>query len=149
MTPAYDLQFDEGAPIDATKLQQLVTYLNEVNSKALKVPDLNTLANQVVAQTMVAGRTDIINLPFQGQAKEIDITFQIPLTSNPACIIVTPESSSVDLDLIHYIKDGSATNTGFTLRVNRVAGTNEAGKIQAGAEARNIRFNYFALAKLV
>lgn len=140
-----NLAFDDGAPIDAGKLQQLVTFINEVNTNALMMPDITDISKKVVASTMSVGQSDLKSIEFSGQATAIDITFSPPLVSLPLCVIVTLESTSKDLDLVHYVD--KITTAGCTVWVNRVAGTNEVGVIQSGAATRSVRVHYLAIAR--
>ena len=146
MTVEYSLQFNEGEPVDATKLQKLVTFINEVNAKALKVPDAAGVANDVVASVMTTGVSE--NIPIAtttGEAQEISVKFNKPLSNTPYSVIVTLECASRDMDLVHYLK--SYDRNGFTLMVNRVAGVEKDNKVYTGAKTFNVKAHYFAVAQ--
>ena len=148
MTNALNLTFDEGAPLDATKLQQLVTYLNEVNTNALRVPDVSGLTNKAIAQRMVAGKASLGNLTIANVPVAYDITFDYPLTGDPASIQVTLETSTNDADLVYHIASGSSKSTGFKLYISRVAGLTTKGAVAAGAKSFGaVAVHYFAIAK--
>ena len=143
-----NLTFDEGAPIDATKLQQLVTYLNEVNTNALRVPDVSGLTNKAIAQRMVAGRVLLGNLTIANVPVPYDITSESPLTADPASIQITLETSTNDADLVYHIASGSIKSTGFKIYLSRVAGLTTKGAVAAGNKSFGaVAIHYFAIAK--
>jgi hypothetical protein len=146
MTQEYSLQFNEGEPIDATKLQKLVTFINEVNAKALKLPSGADIAGDVVASVMTTGVSKSFPITFSGKAVPIDVSFDKPLSNDPYSVIVTLQCGSEDMDLVHYIQ--SANRQGFKLMVNRVAGVNKAdGAAYTTSRSFNVQVHYFAVAK--
>ncbi len=146
MTQEYSLQFNEGEPIDATKLQKLVTFINEVNAKALKLPSGADIAGDVVASVMTTGVSKSYTIAFSGKAQPLNITFDKPLSNDPYSVIVTLECSSEDMDLVHYVQ--SADRQGFKLMVNRVAGVNTAGgAAYTTSKSFTVKVHYFAVAK--
>jgi len=102
MTQEYSLQFNEGEPIDATKLQKLVTFINEVNAKALKLPSGADIAGDVVASVMTTGVSKSYTIAFSGKAQPLNITFDKPLSNDPYSVIVTLECSSEDMVLTSH-----------------------------------------------
>jgi hypothetical protein len=146
MTQEYSLQFNEGEPIDATKLQKLVTFINEVNAKALKLPSGADIAGDVVASVMTTGVSKLYDIGFSGKAQKITVPFDKPLSNDPYSVIVTLESTSEDMDLVHYVQ--SADRQGFVLMVNRVAGVNVAsGAAYTATRTFKVKVHYFAVAK--
>jgi hypothetical protein len=93
MTVEYTLQFNDGEPIDAKKLQDLVTFINEVNAKALKLPSGADIAGDVVASVMTTGVSPATKIKFAGKAQEVSVTFDRPLANDPYSVIVTLESA--------------------------------------------------------
>lgn len=146
MTVEYSLQFNEGEPLDATKLQKLVEFINEVNAKALKVPSGSDIAGDVVAAVMTTGVSE--NIPIAastGTAQEVSVKFNKPLSNTPYSVIVTLECPSNDMDLVHYVK--SYDRNGFTLMVNRIAGVDKDNKVYTASRTFNVKAHYFAIAQ--
>ena len=146
--PQLDLTFDQGAPLDATKLQQLVTYLNEIDAKSLKLPDITGAANQALSQRLVADVYTYGTVTYTGSPISIPISFKAPLVSAPASVTATIETTSSDVDLVYYIKDIS--NLGFTIVLNRVTGTstNKTSTVSSSTYS-NVKIHYFAIASSV
>lgn len=145
MSEEFNLTFNEGDPVDAKKLQKLLEFINTVNATAMKLPTVSDIADNVVSSVMTMGKTEeYITLEFSGKEVQKRIDFQRALTSPPYSVIVTLESPSTDLDIVHYIKN--TDQNGFTIAFNRVAGTNEIGVIQGTAQTRSVRVHYFAIA---
>lgn len=145
MTVEYRLQFNDGEPIDAKKLQELVNYVHKVNAQSLKLPSGADIAGDVVASVMTTGVSPATRIKFAGKAQEVSVTFDRPLANDPYSVIVTLESASDDMDLVHYIK--SADRQGFRLMVNRVAGINKEGAAYTASKEFTVKVHYFAVAK--
>lgn len=146
MPTPINLTFDPGAPIDSTKLNQLVTYLNQINAETLTLPSqYSNLANTAISQRMASGIVSIGSLNITDKEITKAITFKNPLTTTPAAIICTVETSYSDADLIGYLKPGY-TNTGFTFAFNRVAGTEKASVSTSARTFTGVKLHYFAIA---
>jgi|LauGreDrversion4_2_1035121.scaffolds.fasta_scaffold166679_4 hypothetical protein len=144
-----NLTFDQGAPIDAGKLMQLVEYLNEIDANTFKLSsDVGSLANQNAAVRMISGTHTVGKVSFSGSAIQQDITFagNKTLTTDPSAILVTLETTTKDADMVHYIK--SPTATGFSVMLNRVAGISGKTTTAATTVFENVKVHYLALAKL-
>jgi hypothetical protein len=85
----FKLTFDDNAPIDANQLRSLVTYLNEVNTKALQVPDTVGLVNTTLAAKMTAGKQvcNVGTLALKSQ-KDFSIVFNpsLPIAKVPLAV---------------------------------------------------------------
>ena len=148
MPTPINLTFDPGAPLDATKLNQLVTYLNQINAETLTLPSqYSNLANTAIAQRMTAGVGSIGSLNIVDKEITKSVTFKNPLTSTPAAIICTIETSYADADLIGYLKPGYS-NTGFTFAFNRVAGTEKTSVATSLRTFTGVKLHYFAIASV-
>ena len=67
----YNLTFDDNAPIDASKLRQLVTYLNEVNTKLILAKDkIDTQERVIKAREEMI---EILKSTVQNRDKLIDV----------------------------------------------------------------------------
>jgi hypothetical protein len=137
----FNLTFDDNAPIDASKLRQLVSYLNEVNTKALQVPDTVGLVNSTLSSKMTSGTQSVtpgvvkLNTPSVKQ-----ITFSPSLTSNPSSVHVTIEKNSSDGDFVTHIKNPD--KNGFEIVFNSVQGQSST----AGTNIGTVKVHYFAMA---
>jgi hypothetical protein len=143
-----NLTFDQGAPIDAGKLMQLVEYLNEIDANTFKLSsDVGSLASQNAAVRMISGTHTVGKVSFSGSAVQQDISFAgKTLTTDPSAILVTIETTTKDADMVHYIK--SPTATGFSVMLNRVAGISGKTTTAATTVFENVKVHYLALAKL-
>jgi len=111
--------FEDGAPISASELRKLVEYINKVNAQAISLPSqFGTLADKAIAQKMTAGSVSVPSLSLTA-AKEVPIVFTPPLTSVPAGVQLTVETSSVDSEIIVFLKANTATSTGCTAVFNQ------------------------------
>jgi len=144
-----NLTFDAGAPLDASKLQQLVTYLNELDSKTLQLTsEVGTLANKNVALRLISGTHEAGTINHSGSAIPVDVTFSNgkTLITEPSAILVTLQTSTANADMTYYLK--SATQSGFTVMINRVAGVTKTATTASTAQFQNVKIHYLALAKL-
>jgi hypothetical protein len=143
-----NLTFDQGAPIDAGKLMQLVEYLNEIDANTFKLSsDVGSLASQNAAVRMISGTHSVGKVSFSGSAVQHDVSFAgKTLTTDPSAILVTIETTTKDADMVHYIK--SPTATGFSVMLNRVAGISGKTTTAATTVFENVKIHYLALAKL-
>lgn len=139
------VEFNDGEPIDAKKLQDLVTFVNQVNATAMKVPSGSAIARDVVNEVMVAGTTGNIEVEFTGKAKSFPVTFKPALKNDPLCVIATLQCPSADMDLVHYIQN--PTLNGFNIMINRVAGLDEGNTVYTKSRIYNVIVHYFAIAK--
>lgn len=147
--PKLDLTFDAGAPLDASKLMQLVSYINELDAKTLQLTsDVSSLSNKNVALRLISNTRDIGKVNFSGDAIEYPITFPDgkTLITAPSAILITLETTTKNADMVSYIKN--PTQNGFSVMINRVAGV--AGKTTTAATTvfENVKIHYLALAKL-
>ena len=134
--------FEDGAPISASELRKLVEYVNKVNSQALSLPSqFGTLADKAIAQKMTMGTVSVPSLSLTA-AKEVPITFSPPLTAAPASVQLTVETSSIDSEIIIFLKSG-ATKDGCTAVLTRAA--NAIGK--SVTTPGSVKIHYFAVAK--
>jgi hypothetical protein len=136
----FNLTFDDNAPIDASKLRQLVSYLNEVNTKALQVPDTAGLVNTALSAKMTSG-TFSVTVGSVTLAKPVfkSVPFSPTLTSNPSSVQVTIEKSSDEGDFVYHIKNPS--KNGFEIVFNAVQGA-KATTVSIGT----VKVHYFAMA---
>jgi hypothetical protein len=135
--------FEDGAPISASELRKLVEYINKVNAQAISLPSqFGTLADKAIAQKMTAGSVSVPSLSLTA-AKEVPIVFTPPLTSVPAGVQLTVETSSVDSEIIVFLKANTATSTGCTAVLTRAA--NAIGK--SITSPGSVKIHYFAIAK--
>ncbi len=137
----FNLTFDDNAPIDASKLRQLVSYLNEVNTKALQLPDTAGLVNSTLSarmtsgtQTVTPGKVSLKNPVFKS------IQFKPSLTSNPSSVQVTIEKNSDEGDFVYHIKN--VDKNGFEIVFNSVQGQSST----AGTNIGSVKVHYFAMA---
>jgi hypothetical protein len=139
-----DIVFQDGGPISSTQLQDLVTKLNQIDAKATSFPDqFGALANKAIAQKMVAGIYNVGAANLSTTYKEIAITFEPPLTSEPASVQITVETTSTDSEIISFIKGGTAKAGGCTVILTRAKSS--LGKdISSPA---SVKLHYFAVAK--
>jgi hypothetical protein len=137
----FNLTFDDNAPIDATKLRQLVSYLNEVNTKALQVPDTAGLVNSTLSAKMTSG-TQSVTPGSVSLKKPVfkSIQFSPSLTSNPSSVQVTIEKGSDDGDFVYHIKN--VDKNGFEIVFNSVQGQSST----AGTNIGTVKVHYFAMA---
>lgn len=146
MTEKYTLEFNQGEPIDATKFQDLVTFLNEVNAAALKIPTGTDIAQDVVSAVMTMGVTETKNVKFAKDAVPVQVKFQPSLSNTPRSVMITLECASGDMDLVHYVK--GYDKDGCTVMINRVAGVETAGGTAYTKDREfNIKIHYFAIAQ--
>ena len=146
MTQEYSLAFNEGEPIDATKLQKLVTFLNEVNAAALKMPSGTDIAQDVVSAVMTMGVSPNNEIKFSADAVPVSVKFDPPLNNKPRSVIVTLECPSDDMDLLCYLKNYD--KNGCTVMINRVSGAESAGKAGVAKDrVYNVKIHYFATAQ--
>lgn len=146
-----NLTFDSGAPIDATKLMQLVDYVNELDSKTLQIGTTVSgidLANQNSAKRMVSGTHTAGKVTLSGEAVAIDVPYSSPLTGVPSAVLVTLETTTKNADMSYYLKGGSVGQSSFTLMISRVAGVTSKGTTTSSVTYDNVKIHYLALAKL-
>jgi hypothetical protein len=138
---AFNLTFDDNAPIDANQLRGLVSYLNEVNTKALQVPDTQGLINTTIASKMTAGKQvfNVGTLTLK-QTKQVGIVFSPPLTSDPSTVQITIESAGKDGDFTYYIQ--SPNKNGCQVIFNPV----QSQSSTAAAVIGTVTVHYFAMA---
>lgn len=144
-----DLTFDPGAPLDATKLMQLVEYLNDLDVRSLKLTsDVSTLGSQNAALRMISNTYDVGKVTLAGTAKSYDVTFPEgrTLITAPSAILITIETSTANSDIVSYISNTS--NNGFKVWLNRVAGVVGKTTTASSATFDNVKVHYLALAKL-
>lgn len=144
-----NLTFDQGAPIDAGKLMQLVEYLNEIDANTFKLSsDVGSLASKNVALRMISNTHSVGKVNFSGEAIEVEIPFPDgrTLTTDPSAILVTIETTTKNADMVHYIKNPTAR--GFTVMLNRVAGISGKTTTASTTVFENVKVHYLALAKL-
>ena len=137
----FKLTFDDNAPIDANQLRSLVTYLNEVNTKALQVPDTVGLVNTTLAAKMTAGKQvcNVGTLSLKSQ-KDFSIVFNPSLTSDPSTVQITVESSGKDGDFTYYIQ--SPNKNGCKIFFNPV----QSASSTAASVIGTVTVHYFAMA---
>jgi hypothetical protein len=137
----FNLTFDDNAPIDASKLRQLVSYLNEVNTKALQVPDTAGLVNATLSAKMTSGTQKVTpgNVALKKPVFK-SIQFSPTLTSNPSSVQVTVEKNSDEGDFVHHIKN--VDKNGFEIVFNAVQGQSST----AGTNIGTVTVHYFAMA---
>ena len=138
---AFNLTFDDNAPIDANQLRGLVSYLNEVNTKALQIPDTQGLINTTIASKMTAGKQvcNIGTLTLK-QTKQVSIVFSPPLSSDPSTVQITIESAGKDGDFTYYIQ--SPNKNGCQVIFNPV----QSQSSTAAAVVGTVTVHYFAMA---
>jgi len=137
----FNLTFDDNAPIDASKLRQLVSYLNEVNTKALQVPDTAGLVNATLSAKMTSGTQSVTVGTISLKTPSVkQISFSPSLTSNPSSVQVTIEKNSSDGDFVHHIKNPD--KNGFEIVFNAVQGQSST----AGTNVGTVKVHYFAMA---
>lgn len=148
--PKLNLTFDAGAPLDASKLQQLVTYLNELDSQTLKLTsEVGNLANKNVALRLISGTHSAGTINHSGSAVPVEVTFSNgkTLITEPSAILVTIETSTTNADMTYYLK--STSQSGFTVMINRVSGVNsKSASTVSTTQFQNVKIHYLALAKL-
>ena len=136
----FNLTFDDNAPIDASKLRQLVSYLNEVNTKALQVPDTAGLVNATLSAKMTSGTQSVSPGNVSLKTPNIkQISFSPSLTSNPSSVQVTIEKNSNEGDFVYHIKNPD--KNGFEIVFNAVQGAS-AATVSIGT----VKVHYFAMA---
>ena len=139
-----DIVFQDGGPISSTQLQNLVTLIHQVDAKTTQFPDqFGALVNKSIAQKMVAGVFNAGSPNLATSYKEIAVTFEPPLTSDPATIQITLEAGSSDYDIVSFIKAGTAKAGGVTVVLDRV-------KSATGKDITTpipVKIHYFAVAK--
>ena len=138
---AFNLTFDDNAPIDANQLRGLVSYLNEVNTKALQIPDTQGLINTTIASKMTAGKQvcNIGTLTLK-QTKQVSIVFSPPLSSDPSTVQITIESAGKDGDFTYYIQ--SPNKNGCQVIFNPVQSQSNTAASVIGT----VTVHYFAMA---
>ena len=138
---AFNLTFDDNAPIDANQLRGLVSYLNEVNTKALQIPDTQGLINSTIASKMTAGKQvfNVGTLTLK-QTKQVGIVFSPPLTSDPSTVQITIESAGKDGDFTYYIQ--SPNKNGCQVIFNPV----QSQSSTAASVIGTVTVHYFAMA---
>ena len=138
---AFNLTFDDNAPIDANQLRGLVSYLNEVNTKALQIPDTQGLINTTIASKMTAGKQvcNIGTLALK-QTKQVSIVFSPPLSSDPSTVQITIESAGKDGDFTYYIQ--SPNKNGCQVIFNPVQSQSSTASSVVGT----VTVHYFAMA---
>jgi hypothetical protein len=137
----FNLTFDDNAPIDATKLRQLVSYLNEVNTRALQIPDTQGLVNSTLSAKMTSGTQNVT--PGDVALKKPvfkSVQFSPALTSNPSSVQVTIEKNSDEGDFVYHIKN--VDKNGFEIVFNAVQGQSST----AGTKIGTVKVHYFAMA---
>jgi hypothetical protein len=137
----FNLTFDDNAPIDATKLRQLVSYLNEVNTRALQIPDTQGLVNSTLSAKMTSGTQNVT--PGDVALKKPvfkSVQFSPALTSNPSSVQVTVEKNSDEGDFVYHIKN--VDKNGFEIVFNAVQGQSST----AGTKIGTVKVHYFAMA---
>lgn len=147
--PKLDLTFDAGAPLDASKLMQLVEFLNELDSKALKLTsDVATLGNQNIALRMISNTYSIGKVTLSGTSKSYDVNFPDgkTLITAPSAVLITIETTTANSDIVSYISN--PTQSGFKVWLNRVAGVVGKTTTASSATFDNVKVHYLALAKL-
>ena len=137
----FNLTFDDNAPIDATKLRQLVSYLNEVNTRALQIPDTQGLVNSTLSAKMTSG-TESVTPGDVALKKPVfkSVKFAPELTSNPSSVQVTIEKNSDEGDFVYHIKN--VDKSGFEIVFNAVQGQSST----AGTKIGTVKVHYFAMA---
>jgi hypothetical protein len=138
---AFNLTFDDNAPIDANQLRGLVSYLNEVNTKALQIPDTQGLINTTIASKMTAGKQvcNVGTLALK-QTKQVSIVFNPPLSSDPSTVQITIESAGKDGDFTYYIQ--SPNKNGCQVIFNPV----QSQSSTAASVVGTVTVHYFAMA---
>ena len=138
---AFNLTFDDNAPIDANQLRALVSYLIEVNTRALQIPDTQGLINTTIASKMTAGKQvcNVGTLTLK-QTKQVGIVFSPPLTSDPSTVQITIESAGKDGDFTYYIQ--SPNKNGCQVIFNPVQSQSNT----AAAVIGTVTVHYFAMA---
>jgi hypothetical protein len=138
---AFNLTFDDNAPIDANQLRGLVSYLNEVNTKALQIPDTQGLINTTIASKMTAGKQvcNVGTLALK-QTKQVSIVFSPPLSSDPSTVQITIESAGKDGDFTYYIQ--SPNKNGCQVIFNPV----QSQSSTAASVVGTVTVHYFAMA---
>jgi hypothetical protein len=138
---AFNLTFDDNAPIDANQLRGLVSYLNEVNTKALQIPDTQGLINTTIASKMTAGKQvcNVGTLALK-QTKQVSIVFSPPLSSDPSTVQITIESAGKDGDFTYYIQ--SPNKNGCQVIFNPVQSQSSTASSVVGT----VTVHYFAMA---
>lgn len=146
MSEEYKLTFNPGDPIDATKLEQLLKFINEVNSKAIKIPSGTDIAGDVVNAIMTMGSHSLRDINNEGgRAKPYTVPFARRLAEVPMGVIVTLESASDMLDLTYSIKD--ITRDGFVIMLNPIVGlTKDYTTYLKEQRWTEIKVHYFAIA---
>ena len=139
-----DIVFQDGGPISSTQLQSLVTKLNEISAYTTSFPtQFGNLANAAIAQKMVAGIYNVGGVDLSKTFKEVAITFEPPLTAEPASVQITVETTSTDSEIMAFIKGGTAKAGGCTVVLTRAKSS--LGKdISTPA---SVKLHYFAVAK--
>jgi len=139
-----NITFQEGAPISASQLQDLVTYVNEINSNAAQFAGtFGTLADKAISRKMVAGTWPVGTVDVSKAGHPVRINFTPPLTAEPATVQITLETASTDSELIHFIQSGTASATGVTVWITRAAN----GVGSAVVKPTSVTLHYFAVAK--
>jgi hypothetical protein len=138
---AFNLTFDDNAPIDANQLRGLVSYLNEVNTKALQIPDTQGLINSTISAKMTAGKQvcNIGTLALK-QTKQVSIVFSPPLSSDPSTVQITIESAGKDGDFTYYIQNPN--KNGCQVMFNPV----QSQSSTAASVVGTVTVHYFAMA---
>ena len=138
---AFNLTFDDNAPIDANQLRGLVSYLNEVNTKALQIPDTQGLINSTISAKMTAGKQvcNVGTLALK-QTKQVSIVFSPPLSSDPSTVQITIESAGKDGDFTYYIQNPN--KNGCQVMFNPV----QSQSSTAAAVVGTVTVHYFAMA---
>ena len=77
--PTYTGTFQEGAPISAAQLQDLVRYVHEINAATIALPgQFGSLTSAAISQKMVSGTYNVGTPDLSKTYKEIPITFDPP-----------------------------------------------------------------------
>jgi hypothetical protein len=142
--PNFSGTFQEGAPISASQLQSLVTYVNQLNASTISLPtQFGSLAATAISQKMTSGTHNVGTIDLSKTYKEIAVTFDPPLTADPSSVQITLETTSTDSEIIHFIKGGTAKAGGVTVVLTRSIGA--LGK--AISSPASVKLHYFAMAK--
>lgn len=137
----FNLTFDDNAPIDASKLRQLVSYLNEVKSKAMQIPDTAGLVNSAISAKMTAGTQSVTVGSISLKTPSVkQIIFSPSLTSNPSSVQITIEKNSSDGDFVYHIKNPD--KNGCEIVFNAVQGQSST----SGTNVGTVKVHYFAMA---
>ena len=147
-----NLTFDPGAPLDATKLMQLVNAVTSLEANTLSLQsttDSLSNANKVASARISAGVKDVGTVTYNGAAIPIDVTFNPSISPEVGSVQITLEGPS-NMDLIAYILAGSINTSGCKVMLNRVAGiAAKDNKVFASSSSyAGVKIHYTAIAKV-